>query len=421
MHRFFLHSKKILIHLLFICIFFDIYSIVKINSYCVSLFVLFVVFLLFYSGRVLSCVGVIDKNIGLLTIVFIFYILLNWLLSDYSNISSAFLIIFFLLGFIGSFYFRFIISDIYKEYAIKLFAFYLFIEALYVIYHFCSRNFFYLPLGDLWINGYMYEGYNWIGFLPFGDTIIYRATGTFLEPSFCGQFMSIGALLHFFIYQKNCKKIYLIRSFICLFSLVLTFSGSGFVTLLFCLFCVYFYNFFSGIISLKIRRFVFISIFIYSFCVLFFLFFTEYGSKFFFWGESRLLELCTPGAEVSGYQRFVGGFSVLYNLFKDNPLSLICGTGVGTSKYYKWLIGIEMNTNGLFRTLIEFGFLGLTYVFVLFRYILRNNLDNISLTMVYASAAMFFFCDFWTSHYIWFIIYFINIFTLTTRSKKKLS
>lgn len=124
---------------------------------------------------------------------------------------------------------------------------------------------------------------------------------------------------------------------------------------------------------------------------------------------------------MSGYQRFVGGFSVLYNLFKDNPLSLICGTGVGTSKYYKWLIGIEMNTNGLFRTLIEFGFLGLTYVFVLFRYILRNNLDNISLTMVYASAAMFFFCDFWTSHYIWFIIYFINIFTLTTRSKKKLS
>ena len=410
MHCIFSYSKKLLIHLFFLCILFDIYSICKINNYCITPFILFVVVFLFYSARALWCVGVIDKNVSVLTIIFIFYILFNWLLSKNSTLSSAFLIIFFLIGFLGSFYFRYVILNVYKQYAIKTFSFYLFIEALYVLYHFYSRNFFYLPLGDLWIDGYMYEGYNWIGFLPFGNTVIFRATGSFLEPSFCGQFMAIGVLLHFYLYQDNCQKKYLIRAIICLVSLVLTFSGSGIATLFFCVFFIYFHKIVSGITTLKIRRFLFTTIVFYSIFVLYFVFFTEYGGKFSTWFWARLSELCTPGAEVSGYQRFVGGFGVLYDLFNENPLSLIIGTGVGTSKFYKESVGIEMNTNGLFRTIVEFGFLGLGYLLVLYRSILRNNFDNFSLTIVYALATMFFFSDFWTSHYIWFTIYFINIF-----------
>jgi hypothetical protein len=182
------------------------------------------------------------------------------------------------------------------------------------------------------------KGFTNINPVSYGSSILKSNGIFFLEPSFFGQFLAVGAILEILTKQRLDRLTVYIGALIC------SFSGTGIVTL----------GLFGFYLILKQKNFVLIGFLALLFLVVY-IFGDMIGIEAI---TSRTNELTTPGS--SGHLRFITPFQLIDRYVFSNLSSLLFGRGPGAFANYQDSLEYGATDATWSKILLEYGFLGLT-------------------------------------------------------------
>ena len=391
---------NILLKLLVISIFFDSYAIIYVYTFPITIFSL-VSALIIISGF-FKCIsnGTLILNIsGKIAVVMILFIIINYFVTGCVNVTSPLLGIFYFVTFIFAYSSESIES--FESY-IRLFQKGINIMAIYGIYQLIARIFS-LPLANIIIPNHMVTGFNWSNVIYIAGYSIQRSNAIFREPSFFSQYLAINILLYIGkVLKKSNSTISLILIVINAIALIVSFSGTGFIILLF-----------SGLIYLiiiKKDQKIILRIIKYAIPVgiIALIFINMTIGRYFL---SRLSEIFVYKVDnVSGYVRFRSGMVVLMEAWNQNWLF---GVGIGTASEYLNTINnyvSGMTLNGFYRPAVEMGFSGMClWILFILSFWKKRNLYFI-IQILLCVLFPFMVChETFMSNYYWLILNLLNI------------
>lgn len=379
-------------------VFFDSYAIIYISTYPVTLFTIMSVIIV-----LISCANIYTRRTmridttQKIDFIMVLYVILSYLLTGMKNASSLMLTEFFFVMFI--LVTRDETRDVFESH-IHLFSIFMNILAVYGIYQFWGR-YLGLPFCDLIIEGHMVSGFNWSNRIRILGIAFYRSNAIFREPSFYSQYLAINTLIHFsrFLRGERGKNIFVIA--INGIAMILTFSGTGIIILLF-----------GGLIYIfKVKKDYGVRKRILLVCAAIIIvsgvFLNSSVGAYFIGRVSEILVYSESA--FSGYVRFRSGLDVLKEAWKSN---LILGIGIGTStefieglsNYYK-----GMTVNGFYRPAVEIGLIGVT-IWILFLSKIFNREERLNDALVLQCVLLpFLIChETFQSNYYWIILYILN-------------
>lgn len=349
-----------------------------------------------------------------ISLIFIFYIMFNFLINyKYSELSSLILSIFFIGSII--FTYRSIDEETFNEY-IKIYIGIVTVLSIYGIYQFIGRinGWFF---SDLYMEGHMIQGFNWTNLIWLNGNVFYRVNSIYREPSFYSQFTALGII---FILGKikNESKIKfkdILFIIINLVGMILSFSGTGFLILI--PFIIY-YFFIEDFNFTKIIKNLILLIFSLIIVLIILHIFKLDNTiiKYFF---SRIGEVTNNTG--SGGIRFASAFENMKTVLESNPL---LGYGIGSrdSIFNVFSMNIKKVDSTLPRIGMELGLLGIMiWGLFLATYFDKSNMKN----KFYKYILFFLIIQLFNGEYFlqitnWIFLYFINCKIVFNNSANKI-
>nr|WP_294493426.1 hypothetical protein [uncultured Anaerosporobacter sp.] len=389
-----------LIKLLIISTFLDAYAIIYVGTYPVTVFTLVAVLVITVGiYRSIAMKKLLINVSGGIAILMMIYVFLNFIMNGANNWTSLLLCEFFFCIIIFSY--RQVTKEEFDEY-IKVFQLGMNILAVYGIYQLVARMYS-LPLSDIVIDNHMVTGFNWTNSTYIAGIYAQRSNAIFREPSFFSQYLAINILLYTVQLIKNRRSMkYVAIIVINAIAMILSFSGTGFIILIF-----------GGIIYLivikKDNKTVYrIAKFGIPILVVFIVILnTQIGTYFI----NRLSEVFVYTANnVSGYVRFRSGTDVLKAAWSTN---FLYGIGIGVSDEFITSISNYyqgMTINGFYRPAVELGLIGFVIWlgFIISFWKKRNEASNIQ--MLLCILFPFMIChETFMSNYYWILLYLLNV------------
>lgn len=389
--------------ILVISIFFDAYTLFYIQTYPVTIFT--VVSIIFLIRGILFNSHSWNKltTQTILIIVFILYILFNYLYFGFNNTTSFAQIVYFLILSLISY--RRENRESFDAHC-KLFQRIMTYMSIYGIYQFIGRLVG-LPFTDLIVKEHMVTGYNWSNTVYVLGQTVHRSNAIFREPSYFGQMLAISLLLYIpiFLETQKKKKSDIVSIGLQIIALITTFSGTGIFMILIS-FAIY------ACVMVKKKSFWkrLVPTAIICFCVgIYALLFTKFGAYFM----ERLNELFIYDRDASsGFVRFRVWIMVVEEAWASN---LFLGSGIGAGSMYvtKYLSRyFGMTLNGFGRVAAELGLIGVVIWCALILSFLKRK-QNLYISKEYlllwcALIPMIFMQEAFSSNIFWTIVILIN-------------
>lgn len=337
-----------------------------------------------------------------ISVIFIIYILFNYLINyKYSELNSMILSIFFIGSIITTY--REISSEKFNKY-IQLYIVIATILSIYGIYQFLGRINGWI-FSDLYIDGYMINGFNWTNPIWLNGNIFYRVNAIYREPSFYSQFTALAIIFIFSNLKENSGKTIknIIFILINLIGMVLSFSGTGFLILV--PFLIY-YLFIEGASFDKvIKNIILVIVFSIIFIVGMYMF--NIGDTIIEYFMERFGEILNNTG--SGGIRFASAFENMAIVLKNNPL---LGYGIGSreSIFDLFSMIVRKVDSTIPRIGMELGMMGII-LWILFytTYFNKNNVKN----RFYKYILIFLIIQLFNGDYFlqitnWAFLYFLN-------------
>ncbi|MGL4730499.1 MAG: hypothetical protein ACRCW0_02815, partial [Clostridium sp.] len=336
------------------------------------------------------------------SLIFIFYIMFNFLINyKYSELSSLILSIFFVGSII--FTYRTIDEEKFNKY-IRIYISIVTVLSIYGIYQFIGRINGW-AFSDLYIEGHMIQGFNWTNPIWLNGNVFYRVNSIYREPSFYSQFTALGIIFIFAQIKKdkkiNSKNICFI--IINLLGMCLSFSGTGFLILI--PFFIY-YFFIEDASFSKITKNLIIMIFLFIILIII-LHIVNADNTIIEYFISRISEVTNNTG--SGGIRFISAFENMKTVLEAKPLF---GYGIGSRDiiFNNFSMNIKQVDSTLPRIGMELGVLGLVFwILFLMTYFDKNNMKNkFYKYIVFFLIIQLFNGDYFLQITNWIFLYFIN-------------
>jgi hypothetical protein len=218
---------------------------------------------------------------------------------------------------------------------------------------------YYLP------EAFIVKGFGNINTLTYGSSILKSNGIFFLEPSFFGQYLAIGAIVELMTRQRISRMLVFGGALLC------SFSGTGLVTL----------GLFGGYLLVSrgnMTLLVTIVVFVFSVYLLGDLVGIDAIT-------SRTNELSTPGS--SGHLRFVTPFQLIDRYVLSSATSFVFGRGPGAFANYQDALEFGATDASWSKVVLEYGFAGIVvYICLLF-----TSLSRLKNPLVFPIVFVYFF------------------------------
>ena len=412
--RVFLHNycldKNFIYLFLFLSLFFDSYRFFAIGNRDITLWYVFafvlITFSLFFEKKIYSFV-----KTNIVAWLIIIYMIINYCLLGQNEQNSLFIGIFCLLFFIASYrkttHYNFFKIVNFFQVGMNFFA-------IYGIYQFIA-NIFGAPLSNLWMDGFMVDGYNWGNNIVIGGHVFRRANAIFREPSYFSQLLAINMLIYCILLLSgrfsNKKEIkFLSWTILNGLALGLSFSGTGALIFILGLLCFPFFytpyetrHFFKKIVPT----------FVFLFAVLIYLYISS--SPLFNYFVGRLSEFdYTNIQSISGYLRMVLPYQAAYDVLLSS--NSFFGEGIGNAKFLVLSENMRPVGNSVqpifARTIVEEGFIGFCLLVCFFYQLLKKAKENSNLfysAIFLGTFFMSFMHGTWSSEMFWLFLGILNV------------
>lgn len=391
-----LKLKSSITNYLFVIAIFSSYSLFKVSNFYMQI-VFICMIMLYFLNIYFICFSRIEKNknVFIISACFISYLLLNCLLRANCTITSLFLICFY-FG-LMFFTYRYIEEKQFNK-IVNVFIRVMTVLAVYGIYQFFARKHG-LPFSDLKIPGHMVSGFNWSNQITIGSNVYSRSNAICLEPSFFSQYLAINIGFLLVKLENNYKNYKIIFIIIINFvALVMSFSGTGILLLIFILLWYIIENFSIRHILKYTLILIFVSAFIILICLILNKLFNKKQVIFYFF--NRIKEFNHSG--MSGSVRFRQSYINMIKLISENPM---LGNGIGSTYNL-----FEVRTSTIARIISEIGIIGITlWILFLASLVNKNNIKNhyYVVILIFIFLANILGENFGSAFY-WAFIYLIN-------------
>ncbi|MCF2657188.1 O-antigen ligase family protein [Lacrimispora saccharolytica] len=406
------NTKKYLLRLMMISLFFDAYCFTYVESFPITLFTVLSFVFILYSALRIQRIFRRSNTVQLLCGIMFFVILVfNILLTKNNEINqgnsyfSAFQAVYFVLIYLLS---QRILAADEIEREINIFQKIVNISAaiglIQIVLQVIGLS------GDLWIPGHMVLGYNWTenGTGLIAAIGLHRAHAFFSEPSTYSQILGMNILLYLSKGLRKNLKIIILNGLAILASM----SGTGIL-----LIAVGIIYFLFASKNRKLHRTGWYSIVLalvvvaclYFFANSVYLIYVRRISEIFNGGNASAEMILQGWTTSSGFVRFVGVWKILVESLKEH-FWIGCGIGAGEDfiKYLNYGIRYTLD-NGFVRVAVETGVLGLTlYIGMIFGGFKIKNYQN-SVLIIIVFVAMNFLNNTFSQNYFWGLMGYFNM------------